>query len=74
MAVQSLMVVNSIYFFYLAFFTLPIFSLTSFLDGKELRWHLLPPELQAALQEPDEEVRHGLVAQSPVVFFSHLLV
>ena len=53
---QSLMLVNTIYFLYLAFFTLPLFSLTSFLDGKELRWHLLSPELQAALQDPQEQV------------------
>ena len=50
------MVVNTVYFFYLAFFTLPLFSLTSFLDGKGLCWHLLSPELQTALQEPQEQV------------------
>ena len=44
--------INIVYFLYLALFTLPLFSLVSLLDGKELRWQLLPAELQAALQGP----------------------
>lgn len=49
MAMQSVMLVNIIYFLYLCFVTLPIYSLVVHM-GKELREDVFPPELRDRLQ------------------------
>lgn len=48
-ALQSVMLVNIIYFLYLCFGTLPIYSLVVHM-GKELREDAFPPELRERLQ------------------------
>ena len=60
---QSVMLVNIIYFLYLCFVTLPIYSLVVHM-GKVLREQTMPPEMRERLQRAQtlhEQVRSGPV-------------
>ena len=61
--VQSVMLVNIIYFLYLCFVTLPIYSLVVHM-GKVLREQALPPEMRDRLQRT--QTLHEQVPSAPV--------
>ena len=69
-SVQSVMLVNIIYFLYLCFVTLPIYSLVVHM-GKVLREQALPPEMRERLQRP--QTLHEQVRSAPVHYILNML-
>ena len=63
-SVQSVMLVNIIYFLYLCFVTLPIYSLVVHM-GKVLREQALSPEMRERLQRA--QTLHEQVLSAPCI-------